>query len=95
MIAAQALSLCGTDQIVDEVSARTYSSGKPPETGLKDFKTNLLLTELAYRAQKIAMTLVEAQNMLVMSELLFSGDGLFPTTFQDLNGYSLTGSKDD
>ena len=94
MIAAQALTLCDTDQIMEEVLYRM----RTPEaqgTVLKDFKTNMLLTELTHRAQKIALTLVEAQNILALSEYLFSDGALFNSGYQNLDGYALTGSSDD
>ena len=95
LVAAQALALCDTDQIVNEITSRCHPDEKIVETVLKDFKTNMLLTELSYRAQKIAMTLIEAQNMITMSEMMFSMGSLFPMNHQDLDGYYLTGSKDD
>jgi nicotinamidase-related amidase len=53
------------------------------------------LTELIYRAQKIALILVDAQNTMIMSEFLLSAGGLFTTSHQNLDDNTLTGSKDD
>ena len=95
LIAAQALSLCDTDQIADEIATRLRPHENLPATTLETFKTDMLLTELTYRAQKIAMILIEAQNMIAMSELLFSGGNLFPTVAQDLDGYNMSSGSND
>lgn len=95
LIAAQALSLCDTDQIADEITSRIRPHENLPPTVLESFKTDMLLTELSYRAQKIAMILIESQNMITMTELLFSGGDLFPTNSQDLDGYSMTSGSSD
>ena len=95
LIAAQALTLCATDQIMEELIFRMKTSLTAKRTILSDFKTNMLLTELAYRAQKIALTLVEAQSILAVSEYLFTDGNLFTSSHKDLDGYSLTGSNND
>jgi hypothetical protein len=95
LIAAQALSLCDTDQIADEITSRIRPHENLPPTVLESFKTDMLLTELSYRAQKIAMILIESQNTITMTELLFSGGDLFPTSSQDLDGYSMTSGSSD
>jgi adenosyl cobinamide kinase/adenosyl cobinamide phosphate guanylyltransferase len=95
LIAAQALSLCDTDQITDEIATRIRPHENPSPTALESFKTDMLLTELSYRAQKIAMILIESQNMIAMTELLFSGGNLFPTNSQDLDGYNMISGSSD
>jgi hypothetical protein len=96
LIAAQALSLCDTDQIADEIALRLRPYENLPPTILKSFKTDMLLTELTYRVQKITMILIETQNMMSMTQFLFSGGDLFSTDFQDLDGYNIpSGSIDD
>jgi len=96
LLAAQALSLCDTDQIMDELLSRMYPDQSPAITALDSFKVNMLLTELSYRAQKIALVLIEAQSAIAMSELLLSAGSLFKTDRAVLDGYTpVTGSKDD
>ena len=87
--------MCDTDQIMEELIHRMRATQESQETILKDFKTDMLLTELTYRAQKIALTLIEAQQMITMTGFLFSGGNLFGSSYCDLDGYTLTGSKDD
>ncbi len=95
LIAAQALTLCDTDQIVAEVTNRLRPSETHTETVLASFKTDMLLTELTYRAQNIALVLIEAQNMIAMSEFLLSGHNLFQTSSFDLDGYKLASGSND
>ena len=98
---AQAIFHASTDDIYNELMNRLLSSEGSALTGLEEFRTEVLFSEIAERLQRITMAVTLVQNSLMLGHAALSTGGMFHLTHKsDLDGYKLqsesniTGSTD-